>query len=964
MFILNRDKEPNRRHWASQAEYKTYYKLTVSSKEDEERQEQLSRENVLEWFTTAETADGLWVLKALARDHRLGAAADSIAACSVDSLGPMGRSSTFSSENRSTHWHCPEERTPAEIDASWSIGGMSHSSKAFLASSRLSRQRLRTQRMVSNLSLLLNDAALEEAEAREDAALELETYTRLPTAEKMENPAPIVQFSAFRHFCIEGERKSLTIEVTRIGNLAGSSSVAYRTEDGTAQAGITYVATSGVLEFAPAENRKTLEVPLIDDETWNPTSEFVVVLLQEGIQNAVLGRYLWETRVAVMDDDGFPTNRYKAEIMDCINSRGNNAGSTKYFLGKLAGVPKMGLWFEYVKLTLANPTVRMGSVKLLLTDQLHNAYFLLTLFMKGYMVDTILNVKNLEGYTPEEHADAIKGRIISLLLLILVTALPVLLLHYLDYSKHAWGIRSTAYKTLMGAIIRKFLNYSAEVRSDLSQGTLILAMTRDAAQVVDEGYMTLFRLAKSLGSLVFMVIFQFVTPLLMKSSPTKLRYTLLLPICIYPLFLFTFVKIRTNKTLACQEALNDATDDFTSHVDNIILNYQVIADYDRRGPFLKAYEAKLGGISVKKRVAEYILENNAYFATWLSIVVVGLYTLKGGIDVLNQALSLGTFLVDIRIFQEVGHAWGQAYEIVLRVQGSIPRLERVTTLLNFPIDLPERMALSNHRRHVTKKLRAEIFSSQDCKGLAVDMLPIRIGFVDPSSSTSIIMHSISLEPVASQEISLTQARLIFLLGPHAEGKSYLLRLLSGAELPRQEDDHMTNVFVPSHLRTLHVSAEPIFFEGTLYDNLTLGVREGDTDGSMERVVKICRRLGLPRSIIAEFVQEPCVGTWSQKLSQTQRQLLSLARAFITNPEFLCLQKPVQMLDEYTADKVLLLLREFVDEKGLEQHGVPKHMMRPRTCIMTSNRQLDHKLAHTVVRVSDAHGIVIEKDKET
>merc|ERR1719396_175296 len=102
---------------------------------------------------------------------------------------------------------------------------------------------------------------------------------------------------------------------------------------------------------------------------------------------------------------------------------------------------------------------------------------------------------------------------------------------------------------------------------------------------------------------------------------------------------------------------------------------------------------------------------------------------------------------------------------------------------------------------------------------------------------------------------------------------------------------MLPVFVPSHLRLLFVSSEPLFFEGTLYENLTLGCRANDDDADMNRVLNILRRFGIPRHI-RSMVQFGDTHMWTMKLTQTQRQLLSLARGVIANPEFLCVHKPV------------------------------------------------------------------------
>jgi len=101
--------------------------------------------------------------------------------------------------------------------------------------------------------------------------------------------------------------------------------------------------------------------------------------------------------------------------------------------------------------------------------------------------------------------------------------------------------------------------------------------------------------------------------------------------------------------------------------------------------------------------------------------------------------------------------------------------------------------------------------------------------------------------------------------------------------------------------------------------------------------------------------------WSVKVSQTQRQLLSLARAFIGNPEFLCVHKPIQVLDDFTASKVLELLKEFVDNKGIECDPAEFVARRPRTCFVTSNRKLNLDLADTILYIRGSSGIQVSKE---
>jgi hypothetical protein len=65
----------------------------------------------------------------------------------------------------------------------------------------------------------------------------------------------------------------MTFTVDR-GSDLGAASVDYATADGTAKAPGDYSATSGTLNFAPGEARKTVAVPIVDDALDEPIETF------------------------------------------------------------------------------------------------------------------------------------------------------------------------------------------------------------------------------------------------------------------------------------------------------------------------------------------------------------------------------------------------------------------------------------------------------------------------------------------------------------------------------------------------------------------------------------------------------------------------------------------------------------------------------------------------------------------
>ena len=64
----------------------------------------------------------------------------------------------------------------------------------------------------------------------------------------------------------EAEGAVLAFEVTLDASQTSAVSVRYATSDGTAEAGIDYVARTGVLRFAPGETAKTVSVPVLNDD--------------------------------------------------------------------------------------------------------------------------------------------------------------------------------------------------------------------------------------------------------------------------------------------------------------------------------------------------------------------------------------------------------------------------------------------------------------------------------------------------------------------------------------------------------------------------------------------------------------------------------------------------------------------------------------------------------------------------
>merc|ERR1712146_544118 len=74
-------------------------------------------------------------------------------------------------------------------------------------------------------------------------------------------------------------------------------------------------------------------------------------------------------------------------------------------------------------------------------------------------------------------------------------------------------------------------------------------------------------------------------------------------------------------------------------------------------------------------------------------------------------------------------------------------------------------------------------------------------------------------------VSVTQGNMVAIVGPQGCGKSLFFQIIAHREFPTAGE-----VFIPTHLRVLRVSCDPIILKLSAYRNLTFGVpNERDVD---------------------------------------------------------------------------------------------------------------------------------------
>lgn len=758
---------------------------------------------------------------------------------------------------------------------------------------------------------------------------------------------PVLQFTAPRVFVPEDE-SHVEVRVFRVGSSKGRSEVYYTTRDVTAIAGKDYKATQGLLVFHEAEMVKSVLVHLMDDTCWNPNREFHIELLSEGLVHARLEKYLAQTTVVVVDDDPFPTQQYKDFIRE----------------GKLDEIPNIGLVIEYLRMQWGHDGIRHASVKIILSDMLDNVLFLSKALLQMYLVDHVLNVEVLPSslFIPNE-------RYYTLACVSTVLVVPHILVHYLEWLK-PFGLDGESLKLLQKSLFDRYLNY---VPAAAEEEDILLAVSRDAVDVVTHVYHGALKVFALLGRVMMICFIQLVAPAIFQQS---VRLTTLIPLFIFPFLMFLFLIARDSVSTSVLYERLRTNDEFIGFVEEAVNSQRLVSECGARDMFIDICDAKFTAHSKAVKQAHQVMANNQEFAEWTSILLLAFYTLTAGAAVVKGEVTLGRFVTNLHIFSGMGKVYSEIYSHVLLVQAFVPGLRRLTRLMNIPTEWDVRAEMSTHLNAQSDQLFAALAPQDNSGEPLVDQLPVCIGDVTFRYDVRTVQHGSQsyswLSTLESNQegmhfkhnMRLAQGQLIQLIGPHREGKTTLLKLIGGVLVPKVSEDmlHSENprFFVPPHFTLCYVPGEPVFLRSSLLDNLTLGVKRGSADGSLTRVSEICDELGLLGSISC-FLESDHDHSWTYRLSHTEQLLLCLARGLIANPQLLCVERHAMNFNQQTAKRVLQILRDHVDERGLSQDN---HHRRPRTCIMTgSDKSFGVEFIDCTYCVSRAKGIQLVHGQE-
>ncbi|HNS57031.1 MAG TPA: ATP-binding cassette domain-containing protein, partial [Smithellaceae bacterium] len=287
-------------------------------------------------------------------------------------------------------------------------------------------------------------------------------------------------------------------------------------------------------------------------------------------------------------------------------------------------------------------------------------------------------------------------------------------------------------------------------------------------------------------------------------------------------------------------------------------------------------------ISSSVQDVSYFLQN---FMT-VAVVVAGVYMITAG------SLTSGGLVALVILSRQVIAPMAQVVNLATRYHHVREALKMLDDIMNLPVERPAGKTFLPRKRF------------DGVIGIK------NLSFSYPGQTT-MVLNNISLEIAAGEKVGI--------IGPVGSGKTTLGKLMLGLYEPVSGMVTMDGTDIrqidPAELRHFlgYVPQDITLFQGTLRDNITMGVNNVDD----QNVLQAAEMAG-----IIEFAKihpsgfDMKVEEFGRGLSGGQRQSVAMARALLLDPPVLVLDEPTSNMDNRSEIRLKRYLAQTVKEKTM------------------------------------------------
>lgn len=385
---------------------------------------------------------------------------------------------------------------------------------------------------------------------------------------------------------------------------------------------------------------------------------------------------------------------------------------------------------------------------------------------------------------------------------------------------------------------------------------------------------------------------------------------------IIPLSLLV-TKLVVGKSQKLFKKKQDALGELNSTVTEMYTGYNEILLYNQQVESVEKFKKINENLKENAFKAQFVSSTIAPLNALVTYLAIGAVAVVGTADVIAGTFLVGQLQAFIRYIWQINDPLSQISNLSSQIQSAFAALGRVIELLEEPEEVPE----ANPPKHLS-----EVAGN-------VDFEHVKFGYYEEN-----LMKDLN--------VNVKSGQMVAIVGPTGAGKTTIINLLlrfydvkGGSikidgvdirDLPREELRSMFGM----------VLQDTWLYSGTIYDN----IRYGRLDARKDEIINAAKMANvhhfirtLPDGYNSHINEE------ANNISQGEKQLLTIARAILKDPQIL-------ILDEATSSVDTRL------EKMLQE--AMQRVMKGRTSFVIAHRLSTIKSADLILVINN--GDIVEQ----
>jgi ATP-binding cassette subfamily B protein len=471
---------------------------------------------------------------------------------------------------------------------------------------------------------------------------------------------------------------------------------------------------------------------------------------------------------------------------------------------------------------------------------------------------------------------------------------------------------------MAGVAQRTMYRLRREVDEKISRLPLKYFDTRTHGEIMSRAVNDMDNLATTLQQSVTQLISSVVTLLgviiLMLTISPLLSLIVLLTLPLSLLVTMGVAKRSQNYFRRQQRALGE----LNGHVEEMYTGHKIVKAFGREGQSIAEFEERnerLYDAGWRAQFVSGIIMPLMRFIGNLGYVFVAVV---GGIMVTRNAIAIGDVTAFIQYAQQFTQPITMLANIANVIQSAMASAERIFELLDEQEEVPD-------------AIDAVVIGHPQGE---VQFDHVRFGY----SPDNILMEDMNID--------VRPGQMIAIVGPTGAGKTTLVNLLmrfydvNSGEI-RVDGVNITHI-KRGNLRRMFgmVLQDTWLFQGTIRENIAYG-RENATEEQIVRAAKAAYADHFVRTLPEGY--NTVLNEDATNISQGQKQLLTIARAFLADPEILILDEATSSVDTRTEIQIQQAMAE---------------LMKGRTSFVIAHRLSTIRDAEMILVMN--HGTIVEK----